>query len=732
MASQLVKSVINLYLYGQASTPDNLADEARIRPDIVTPSPSIEINKQAFMTSGGGRFALGPQFELVQDFFTAGPSIIPANTSTKPFYTKQEIASYLGLNSYGWNMQQYDYRDSVDDYADRALIFNTMEFAIVDDARFIVVPNGMKRIENFAVEPRPDLQVPENFDFEGGGLAALFNGALEANIDPSIIRRAVDQPAGIGRKVEILFTGSVDRQTYDVNTYNQDVTTIDSWSGFSGLKLNSDIDTIVDDLWNEGIIKFLTSDNKPILYGSEGNDLILAEDIENFGFIIAPTITPYIENGAVLFGGDGNDSLAGTNSNDSLDGGADEDQFFVQSGRDTVKGGQGNDEVWIEAPDGLNSAQAIVYGDAGADTIKGYTPPGETVPQNGINVIVHDDGATITTIQATDFADQIVLSGNSGKYHVQSSASADDTDSIIINPSISDAILSGFDFNDRLVIGGQEVNGIAGLIPSVGGVRRVAFDAEALSTTELAREVLAKLSDDYYIGTRFTFTVVNSNQRSFVNVEDWRLYRATDLPTTTGGDVTLPRIPNALPPSIAVFDGSGAQSTSTQITFEMFGLQISWLGSNAFPDSATRGPGLDGPTTFTETDWYINPSELPLNEQGTSAGDSFLGGAVRNNYIGLGGNDTIKLGIGDDTGQGGEGADAINGGPGFDTASYASSLTAISLNLQTSSLSGGDATGDVLTSIEAIIGSGYADTITGDNVANRLDGGGGNDTLLVS
>jgi hypothetical protein len=98
---------------------------------------------------------------------------------------------------------------------------------------------------------------------------------------------------------------------------------------------------------------------------------------------------------------------------------------------------------------------------------------------------------------------------------------------------------------------------------------------------------------------------------------------------------------------------------------------------------------------------------------------------------GTAGNDTLTGGISDDILIGLAGADILNGGAGIDTASYASSAAAVTvnLNLATAQTSAGDASGDILSSIENLVGSAFADTLTGDANANTLDGGAGADTL---
>ena len=65
----------------------------------------------------------------------------------------------------------------------------------------------------------------------------------------------------------------------------------------------------------------------------------------------------------------------------------------------------------------------------------------------------------------------------------------------------------------------------------------------------------------------------------------------------------------------------------------------------------------------------------------------------------------------------------LNGGTGDDTASYAASSTGVNIDLSMNTATGGDATGDTLNSIENLIGSGAAATLTGANGSNIISGG---------
>ncbi|MBI1301221.1 MAG: hypothetical protein GC137_06115 [Alphaproteobacteria bacterium] len=75
-------------------------------------------------------------------------------------------------------------------------------------------------------------------------------------------------------------------------------------------------------------------------------------------------------------------------------------------------------------------------------------------------------------------------------------------------------------------------------------------------------------------------------------------------------------------------------------------------------------------------------------------------------------------------------ADIINGGSGFDTVDYSQSGSSVTIDLSDSSLnSGGYAQGDVLTSIEGLIGSGFDDRLYGDAENNVFNAGNGDDFI---
>ena len=120
------------------------------------------------------------------------------------------------------------------------------------------------------------------------------------------------------------------------------------------------------------------------------------------------------------------------------------------------------------------------------------------------------------------------------------------------------------------------------------------------------------------------------------------------------------------------------------------------------------------------------------NLRGTVFADTLIGDGATNRLDGGGGNDTIDGGAGDDVLIGGQGADRIEGGAGIDTADYSYSAGGVTVDLSGGPGAGGDAEGDVLSGIENVTGSMFDDTLRGNEGANRLDGGAGSDTADYS
>lgn len=123
---------------------------------------------------------------------------------------------------------------------------------------------------------------------------------------------------------------------------------------------------------------------------------------------------------------------------------------------------------------------------------------------------------------------------------------------------------------------------------------------------------------------------------------------------------------------------------------------------------------------------------------GGAGNDTLRGGEWSDRLAGGDGNDlleggsatdTLDGGLGDDTLVGGSAADMLTGGAGFDWVTWAAESAGVIVALGLAAVTGGNAAGDVLTGIEGLEGTAFADRLVGDASANGLTGLAGNDWL---
>jgi Ca2+-binding RTX toxin-like protein len=148
--------------------------------------------------------------------------------------------------------------------------------------------------------------------------------------------------------------------------------------------------------------------------------------------------------------------------------------------------------------------------------------------------------------------------------------------------------------------------------------------------------------------------------------------------------------------------------------------------------------GSQSPSQLTDLltasdDWIIGFNNDSGPASITTGADHLLGGAGNDTLQGRGGWDTLEGGDGDDristvdafTEEGARShAARVDGGAGYDTIDYSNAPFGVILHLD--GASGG---ADVVTNVEAAIGSGYSDTLAGSATADALFGGAGDDRL---
>ncbi len=114
---------------------------------------------------------------------------------------------------------------------------------------------------------------------------------------------------------------------------------------------------------------------------------------------------------------------------------------------------------------------------------------------------------------------------------------------------------------------------------------------------------------------------------------------------------------------------------------------------------------------------------------GQEGNDRIDGGAGADFLYGGSGRDTVSGGAGSDWVSGGSSGDVLHGGDGTDRLDYSTSSSPVLVDLTTSRVAGGDASGDSVAEFEDATGSAYDDKLIGSPGPNLLEGGVGADTL---
>lgn len=355
--SELTADIItNLYLYGTTTRPPNtesgMYDESLIRPEGAVTNVSVDINN--YMDGGPGRFANPAFFEIIKQFFTGLVSIPDGE------YDKNQMRDLLGLPIQFIDQKQWAYTDGKDDYAERVYIWNSVAFRLDDRTKFII-ENGIRRIENFGIVPYSNINNTENFDLDSDDLAAILgNPLLGPRIDPS----------DIGRKVVISFEGERSVGTYTFEDYRASAQAAVMPSLFPLASLPTEMISLTRGLFeNPGYsIRFLDGNNRPLLYGTIGQDSVDLSYVHGMTFAFThPYLEPFTPfTGVTYVAGQGNDQITGTEYSDMLFGGSGNDTLDGAGGEDTLHGGL-NDDTYILDEDGVT---VVEKADEGTDTVK--------------------------------------------------------------------------------------------------------------------------------------------------------------------------------------------------------------------------------------------------------------------------------------------------------------------------------------------------------------------------
>jgi Ca2+-binding RTX toxin-like protein len=158
------------------------------------------------------------------------------------------------------------------------------------------------------------------------------------------------------------------------------------------------------------------------------------------------------------------------------------------------------------------------------------------------------------------------------------------------------------------------------------------------------------------------------------------------------------------------------------------------IGAGGGNDTMSGGPAADflrGGQGADAIDGGSGNDQLTGDDPGVAGGgdDSLNGGAGNDSADGQDGNDTVRGGDGDDTLSGGDGNDTFPAEAAPDGADVLSQPLQLSLDDQPNDGLQGNATDNVQSDVENLVGGSAGDAISGSGSANALDGGNGDDTI---
>ena len=406
-----------------------------------------------------------------------------------------------------------------------------------------------------------------------------------------------------------------------------------------------------------------------VVTGGLGNDTLNA--VENvIGSNFNDTITGNDNNNALL-GQNGNDTIVGNGGDDTLNGGAGNDNLQGGAGNDSLIGAAGNDT--LNGGSGIDTAN---YGGAGSGVIVNLTT-GQATGQG------NDTLTAVENLTGSSFSDTLTGDANDNRL---SGGAGNDT---LTGGAGNDTLDGGADSdtaNYAQATGGVTVNLNLSGPQAIGGGQG--------TDTIVAVENLT--------GSSFNDTLTG-------NAADNILSGGDGNDTLIGGDGNDRFIGGAGNDGI---DGGA-------------GVDIADYGSDTAGVKVNLQSGqAKGSQIGTDTLANIE------NVTGGSSDDQITADQSNNVLNGGGGNDKLNGHGGDDILIGGAGNDELKGGAGIDTANYQDAIAGITVSLAiTTAQDTGGAGTDTLEDIENLIGGAGADHLFGNQLANVIAGGAGDDEL---
>ena len=396
-------------------------------------------------------------------------------------------------------------------------------------------------------------------------------------------------------------------------------------------------------------------------------------------------------------------------------------QDIIASGDDIIYDDRGGDTIYGMGGDDQIFGDVAAFGGEGNDTFSVYAKP-NTSDRFAGNI---DGGNGIDTLDLT-------ISDHTGKYIFDMNLNTYSTTTNNGRDMISIEIIHGGDVALNEFIGNS-----AGNFFSAGSSFND-IDGGAGIDTASYQFVSFGVTIDMNI-TAFQHIGGPSNNR-IVNFENLEGSQFGDTITGDGGNNVLrglggDDVINGGAGVDIIAGGTGADDLDGGAGFDTldfrgaasrvaFNIDTGGTVGEAAGDSYSNFEVIYG-SSFNDSITGSNANEFLYGEAGN---DTINGGGGIDRIYGGEGNDVQRGDAGNDVLYGSAGNDQLNGGTGFDVANYTQATSAVSVNMVSGGTLG-DAAGDTYFGIEAVYGSDFNDTLTGNNSVNELRGGDGDDSL---
>ncbi len=450
-----------------------------------------------------------------------------------------------------------------------------------------------------------------------------------------------------------------------------------------------------------------------LVYSTDSTD-----DIETYQFSDSTTVTEQqlLDTlGQTMNGHSGSNNFFGANGRDTIYGAEGDDSLYGLGGDDIINGGDGNDEIHgnagADSIDGGNDSDLIsYYGSAGAVGVNLTTGIHTGGDAEG-DILSNFEIFSLSTLddRFTGDAGNSIVFGLTGADSLHGADGNDD----LYGDEGADSLMGG-DGNDTLRGGA-----VADMLDGGGGSDWLSYYT-SLSAIHLDMVTPGNGSGDaagdvvsnfeHVQGTAYNDTIQgnagNTNFYGDLGADSIHGGAGIDVFYADAGADTLDGGDDA---DSIYFTDSAAVSINLQTGIHS--------GSDAAGDVYQN---IEFFSLSQNDDNFVGNSEV-VNIYGFGGNDTIIGGDVATVIVGGTGADSIMGGSQNDIIFGGDGADTIDGGLGLDRSDYSESTNGVTVNLLTNINSGGYAAGDVLSSIEKIVGSGYGDFLTGDGNAKIAD-----------